>query len=747
MIRNHIDTVNRESQEKLNQLLLEEFQKLKIRYEQAQLTGKAKKRSLTLSDMEALKPFHWGYHFDKVMERGGFDAIIANPPWEVFKPNAKELFTDHSDLVKKKKMDIKAFEKEQKKLLQDSEIAEVWLNYQSQFPHISLYYRLSERYRNQISIVNGKKAGTDINLYKLFLEQCFSLLRKGGECGILIPSGIYTDLGAKQLREMLFLQTQITSLFGLSNEKFIFENVHHSFKITFLTFEKGSSTEAFSAAFRINPREAIRPEHLDTFLNDKAEQIEISVDLIRKLSPDSLSVMEFKSNRDIEIAQKMLKFPLLGEKLPDKWNLRLTAEFHMTNDSHLFKQQPGEGRLPLYEGKMIHQFTHQHAEPRYWVDENEARKCLLGKNKDDVSQELDYSCYRLGFRAIASSTNERALIASIVPRNTFCGNSILVSISFDKQGKALVKGSEILFCLAFLNSFVVDYCLRQRVSQNLNMFFIYQLPIPRLIEGDSYSSEMIDRAAKLICTTPEFDDLAAEVGLGSHINGVTDEAERAKLRAELDGMIAHLYGLTEAEFRHILSTFPIVPAETKQAALEAYRTFTPTVGDQEILTLIAQGESAQLEFKSTARWDLKENKKNPVMEEIILKTVAAFLNSEGGTLLVGVDDDGNILGLQPDYQTLKKKNRDGFELWLTNDLLLKSMGKEFAPCLSISFHIINHKEVCRIQAKPAPEPVYIHIRNPKSGQSEECFFIRTGNSTNKVDTPRAITNYVKTRWG
>lgn len=114
-------------------------------------------------------PFHWGYHFDKVFARGGFDAIIANPPWEIFKPQAKEFFAKHSDLVTKNKMDIKTFEKEQKKLLQDPEIAQAWNEYQSQFPHVSAYFRSSEDYINQISIVNGKKAGTDINLYKLFL--------------------------------------------------------------------------------------------------------------------------------------------------------------------------------------------------------------------------------------------------------------------------------------------------------------------------------------------------------------------------------------------------------------------------------------------------------------------------------------------------------------------------------------------------------------------------------------------------
>lgn len=133
------------------------------------------------------------------------------------------------------------------------------------------------------------------------------------------------------------------------------------------------------------------------------------------------------------------------------------------------------------------------------------------------------------------------------------------------------------------------------------------------------------------------------------------------------------------------------------------------------------------------------------MEEVILKTVAAFLNTHGGTLLIGVADNGEILGLQPDYQTLQKQNADGFELWLTNDLLLKEMGKEFAPYFTVSFHAINQQEICKITAQRAPEPVYIKIRN-KAGQPEEGFFIRTGNSTSKLDTPSAIAKHIKNHW-
>ncbi|MFN6274747.1 MAG: Eco57I restriction-modification methylase domain-containing protein [Microcystis sp.] len=567
MLRNHIEDVNRESVQKLNQILLDEFSgKLSIKYESAQLTGKAKKRLLTLSDMQSLKPFHWGYHFDKLItEKGGFDVIITNPPWEVFKPQAKEFFSQHSDLVTKNKMDIKTFEKEQKKLLTNPEIAQAWLEYQSQYPHVSLYFRSSEQYKNQISIVNGKKQGTDINLYKLFVEQCFNLLHPQGECGIIIPSGIYTDLGTKQLREMLFSHCQLGTLFGLSNERFIFEGVDHRFKFCLFDFAKGKNTEVFNAVFRINPREAISKNELEIFLYNKDEQVQISTNLIRKLSPDSLSVMEFKQDIDIHIAEKMSRFPLLGETLPDTWNLKLTREFDMTNDSHLFKTEPAEGRLPLYEGKMIHQFTHRYALPKYWLDEKEARQALLKRGEVDKGQILDYQTYRLGFRSIARNTDIRTLIVGTIPKNVFCGNSILVSSDIS------ISNTELIFLEAILNSLIIDFCARQKVSANINMFYIYQLPIPRLKEGDKYFQEIVENAAKLICTTEEFEQLAKEVGIGSHKNGVTEEAERMAIRAKLDAIVAHLYELTPTEFQHILTTFPLVPESVKTATLKAYQ--------------------------------------------------------------------------------------------------------------------------------------------------------------------------------
>jgi hypothetical protein len=366
---------------------------------------------------------------------------------------------------------------------------------------------------------------------------------------------------------LLFDQTQVTGLFGFENRKEIFEGVHRSFKFVVLTVAKGPRTESFPAAF-------MRHEVKELQHFPQSGALWLTTELIRRLSPDSHSVMEFKSEKDIAIAEKMLKFPLLGEKLEGVWNLALANEFHMTNDSHLFKTEPAKGRLPLYEGKMIHQFNHRWGAPKYWIDEPEGRKALLGKKTEDKEQVLEYQGYRLGFRDVASNTNERTMIATVLPPKVFCPHTM----SLEAVSQSTLSQQSRLFVTALFNSFIVDYLIRQKVTSHLSFFLVYNLRIPRLTAQDPPFKPIVTRAAQLICTTPEYDDLAKEVadltGLrdlsGLTSTRLTDPQQRAQVRAELDGMIAHLYGLTEEEFRHILGTFPLVKEEVKEAALRCF---------------------------------------------------------------------------------------------------------------------------------------------------------------------------------
>ena len=596
VLRDDIDTAMSDANQVMNELLQDQFADRGIKFEQAVwdagkgALGKPTKRAVTLADVAAQHPLHWGYVFDEIVNRrGGFDIILANPPWEVFKPQAKEFFADHSDLISKKKMTIKDFEKEQTNLLKDKTVRDAWLAYESRFPHMNQYFRLAPEYSHQFAVVDGRKVGSDLNLYKLFVERCFTLLRPGGHCGIVIPSGIYTDLGNKGLRDLLFEHTHIQGLFCFENKNEIFEGVHRSFKFIVLIFEKTSvprlqvtgennasappddlfaptrtgalGTTRFPAAFMRHD-----VAELDDFPSQGALWLE--VDLIRKLSPDSHSLMEFKSALDIDIAKKMLQFPMLGERIKGHWSCVLGREFHMTDNRELFKDEKA-GRIPLFEGKMVWQFNDEYAKPRYWIDEKEGRAALL-KRQPDSGQPLPYQSYRLAFRDIASNTNERTLISTIVAP-VFLGNKLPSVDPTDASGKTLISLREQLYLCAVWNSFAVDWVIRQKVTTTLNFFYIYQTAVPRLTEGSAMFQGLVDRCARLICTRAEFDLLATAGGLRDHRDGATDPAERARLRAELDGLVAHLYGLRETEFTHILASFPLVPEPVKIAAQNAYR--------------------------------------------------------------------------------------------------------------------------------------------------------------------------------
>ena len=602
-----VDDLDAEALPKLDAMLLEAFRTQGVRYDEAVWDaaagreGKPRKRAVEAADVRALEPFHWGYAFNERFANGrGFDAIITNPPWEILKPQAKEFFAKGSKAVTKNTMSIKAFEAHRTELLAaDPELKGEYEAYLSRFPYQSAYFRTAPEYANQSATVNGKRTGTDVNLYKLFTERCLGLLRPGGLMGIVIPSGFYTDLGAKGLRRLFFEETEITGLFGFENRRMIFEGVHRSFKFIVLSARKGGRTEGFPAAF-------MRTEPSDLRDFPRALGQRVSVELVKRLSPDSWSLMEFRDGTDVGIAERMLRFPLLGERIEGAWNLKLTREFDMTNDSGLFRTSPGAGRLPLFEGKMIHQFSAAHAAGKYWVDEKEARAALLNKGlsseerkaqratvkaQEPAERDYDFETYRLAYREIARNTDTRTVIACVLPPRVFANHKLHLAAVSKRKGRELSEG-ELLYVAALFNSFVYDYQLRHSVTTAVSFFLNYQAHAPRLSAADAGFAPLVARAARLVGTDVAFADLwnaamadgPTLAATGATVRpgeppisrtwtpacGATDPALRGRLRAEVDGLVAHLYGMTEAEFAHILGTFPLVKPEVRSAALLAY---------------------------------------------------------------------------------------------------------------------------------------------------------------------------------
>jgi hypothetical protein len=164
----------------------------------------------------------------------------------------------------------------------------------------------------------------------------------------------------------------------------------------------------------------------------------------------------------------------------------------------------------------------------------------------------------------------------------------------------------------------------------------------------------------------------------------------------------------------------------------------------DLMDMIQSGEHGFLEFKSTMRWNWKENRLDKKMEEIILKTISAFSNAEGGKLLIGVTDEGEILGLDSDYNSLKEANKDQFELHLRN-LVNNSFGKEFAArYLTVRFPILNDLEICEIDIKAGITPLYCEF-NDKNGAVQKKFYIRSGNTSQELDIQETA-SYIQNRF-
>jgi DNA-binding response OmpR family regulator len=161
--------------------------------------------------------------------------------------------------------------------------------------------------------------------------------------------------------------------------------------------------------------------------------------------------------------------------------------------------------------------------------------------------------------------------------------------------------------------------------------------------------------------------------------------------------------------------------------------------DVDVAALLQRDEGDLLEFKSSARWDMRAARSSHDMETMIVKAVAGFLNSDrGGVLLIGVDDNRNAIGLDHDYRTFKKPGRDSFANFLRT-LLLDAYEKDVSRLIEIDFHDIAGKDICRVRIGPSHRPIFV-----KEG-STEVFYLRTGNSTRPLK-PREFYEYSKVRW-
>jgi hypothetical protein len=568
--------------------------------------------------------FHWPLEFPDVFGNGtggGFSATVGNPPWDVVEPQSLEFYSEFD--VTFRSLDRMAATKRIKELhAQIPNLDEKWAGYTALYSEASAWFKEPAAYQ---ALTKGK-----IDLYKAFVERFIGLLNENGKIGILCPSSLYTDESAFPLRELLFEHLSIDCLYCLSNERYIFSNIHHAFRIVVLTAQNGGVTDSLRAAFAIDVRQAVSLQELEgIFAQWEARPLLIPVEAVRRFSDGKLSLMEFNSQLAVDVVTKLYReAPLLGDSVAGTWSCRMSQEFNTTSDRELFNTE--RAGYVLYEGKLIAAFDHQFSLPNYWIRENLARHDELSSywrvlaKKNQKPGKLDQEHYRVGFRRIAASTNERAFLSTILPQKSACPDTCLVvrRLVPNELGQPCesINASQSVYLTCILNAFACDFIIRMKINMHLDMHFVYSLPIPRLGSGDprdrAYFWPVVARALRLVCTTEEYADLWAEVfpqlpsdtldalatapaaygpaheqalresiaesytgldatwtsasGLHDRKPDRRDDGDRAQTRAELDALIAHLYGLTREEFSYILDTFPVLRRK-EQAAFGEYQ--------------------------------------------------------------------------------------------------------------------------------------------------------------------------------
>ena len=500
----------------------------------------------------------------------GLDGIIGNPPWEAVKPVRREFALKEGKIqsLAKAGMDSVQYEKWfEEQLSKDAEFAAKWKNYQDSYGSYKEY--LGRKFHHQ--------GGSDWNLFKLFFERDLSLVRQGGCLSLLIPSGIQTDEGCSDLRRLIITEHRLDELTSFENRGFstiqkgkptptwIFPDVDNRFKFGIVKVRKGVLTpdnHAFDARFYLrDPADVFQPP------------IRYSIAMMRRFSPQTLSLMEFRSAEDYAVCGKIRgERPLLSEL-----GFHFRRELHPADDVRLFHKRTGEklraGQLPIYEGKMIHQFEDGYCPGQFYAESKPVHAELkrkeifrlaafvrdadletlegkpLPKKKEDLTEfleeifdkkkfKLDYQFERLVFRRVGSSTNERTVIATVLSEDIVFSDSLsyLMPCRYEvsDKGKLLqveLPAEEVRSLLTLLNSLVVNYYIRNRVSATVNMFYVYELPLPKL--ATAQKKKLAEAAAKLLKNPRD-----------------------VKERAALEVFIARdLYGLSLDDWKHLTGSF------------------------------------------------------------------------------------------------------------------------------------------------------------------------------------------------
>ena len=454
---------------------------------------------------------HWEVAFpgvwhgwQDVRPRGGFDAVIGNPPWDRIKLQEVEWFATRAPelalapTAAARREGIRRLRNQGAPLVDEFDEAKERADKLGQLVRASGDYPLL--------------GGGDINLYSLFVERAMGLVKPDGFVGLLTPSGIYADKTAARFFQSVSTSGRVGGLFDFENRKIFFKDVHASFKFCVLVFggEERRFAETECAFFL----------HDTATVKDPERCFPLAPDDFARVNPNTGTAPVFRTRRAAKITRRIYeRHPVLVDRSGGEerkvWPVRYVRMFDMDNDSHLFRtaaqlelagyypvegnrwKRAGELYFPLYQGRMIHHFDHransvivnpvsthnpylsegvtqaQHADPEF----RPTAPYSVPKFAVDAAMSDDAG-WTISYRRIARTTDVRTMIATIVPKAGF-GDSVFLLMP--EVGLSAWDASSIV---ANLNSLLFDFVTRQKLhGSNLSWYLLEQLPV---IAPDDY---------------------------------------------------------------------------------------------------------------------------------------------------------------------------------------------------------------------------------------------------------------------
>lgn len=535
----------------------------------AQLFDDSKTHSATLKQVESyaqrFRFFHYEVAFPEAFagERKGFDAIVGNPPWDKTKFSDADFFPQyHSNYRSLKNTEKTAV---QQRLLGSAHIAQAYAQAQREAEVGNNYYK---------SAYPLNKGAGDGNLFRFFVERNLALLTPGGSLNYVLPSALMFEEGSMLLRRHIFTHAQLRFFYSFENRNGIFPDVHRSYKFALMqvlnTAPDAANAAPIDTAFYVlDAADLQRPDI----------HVPYPLTTVQALSPDQWALMELRDGTDLPLLQKCYSaFPPLS---PDWLDFR--NELHMTNDKDLFIEHAAPGLLPLYEGKMIWQYSHRHDKPQYWLDAAAFDERLTSKELHRMAQNLgvpkaqvaqhasavrfDRDFVRLAFREIASDTNERSLIFALLPKDSGYGHTLFADAAktyfLDADGSVKVQAVSplrLLLALAWFNSLPVDWLARFMIQIHISKTYLYRLPVPQPTDDEIRANPDYAQLAKnalLLSLAASWENFAELTPLLNVQRSDVPASAKARdqLRAENDKTVARLYGMTDAELAHLLRSF------------------------------------------------------------------------------------------------------------------------------------------------------------------------------------------------